>query len=97
MIKRRFVPVNPDNFGDELKRIQKEIDSIPKTKAKKIDQNHIKIVLTHLSKATLIRNYYAHNSVQIDTFIEDYPSLLENLICSIFIIWAIGKNTLKNL
>ena len=84
--------INIDNFYDKIDQIPQIINSY-----QKLDQEQRKFILVNLARATIIRNYYAHNSLQINNFKKSYPLLFESLIDSIFIIWAIGKdNIIKN-
>lgn len=89
--KGHLSDINIDNFYDRIYQIPQIIISY-----QKLDELR-KYILVNLARATIIRNYYAHNSLQMDNFKTMYPLLFESLIDSIFIIWAIGKdNIIKN-
>ena len=89
--EKHFNDINIDNFYDRINQIPQIINS-----SQKLDQQK-KFILANLARATIIRNYYAHNSLQINNFKTSYPLLFESLIDSIFLIWVIGKdNIIKN-
>ncbi|MDW5552020.1 hypothetical protein [Methanosarcina sp.] len=77
--------VSISNFSDKIDQVPQAID-----KYQKLDDKQ-KFVLVNLLRATIIRNYYAHNSTQINNFKASYPLLFESLINSIFVIWAVAK------
>lgn len=89
--KQHFNDININNFYDRIDKIPQIINS-----DQKLDEQR-NFILVNLARATIIRNYYAHNSLQINNFKKNYPLLFKSLIDSIFIIWAIGKdNIIKN-
>ena len=90
-LNKRGHDINIDNFYDRIDQIPQIINS-----HQKLDEQR-KFILVNLTRATIIRNYYAHNSLQMKDFKKNYPLLFKSLIDSIFIIWAIGKdNIIKN-
>ncbi len=87
--KNRIYEVNSDNFIEKIDQIPEEINKC------KIVDNQRQFILLNISRATIIRNYYAHNSAQINGFKEKYLELFQSLIYSIFIIWSIGKDIIE--
>ncbi|AFV22349.1 hypothetical protein Mpsy_0136 [Methanolobus psychrophilus R15] len=83
--------VNATNFFHKIEDIPKLVES------KKHLDEYNRIILTNLSRATIIRNYYAHNSTQIQSFRDVYPLLFESLINTLFMIWIIGRKNISSL
>ena len=81
-------PVTAANFSEKIDKITEEIKELKNTDKQR------KFILINISRATLIRNYYAHNSAQINDFKGRYSLLYNSLIYSIFIIWSVGKKNL---
>lgn len=81
---------NSNNFTILINKLPDEISK------KNIKDKQRKFILQNILKATIIRNYYAHNAAKINNFETSYPSLFESIINSIFIIWVIGKDKIRN-
>lgn len=86
--KKHFYDININNFYNRIDQTPQIINSY-----QKLDEQR-KFILVNLARATIIRNYYAHNSLQINNLKKSYPLLFESLIDSIFIIWSIGKENI---
>lgn len=85
-----FSYINKDNIGDKIDGIIRNIESYSKTPLDSKD----KFVLINISIATIIRNFYAHNSVSQEIVNKEYSIRVNSLINSILIIWTLGKKLL---
>ncbi|WP_162013077.1 hypothetical protein [Methanosarcina acetivorans] len=81
---------NSNNITILINKLPDEINK------KNIRDKQRQFILLNILKATIIRNYYAHNSAKINNFKTSYPLLFESILNSIFIIWVIGKDKIRN-
>ena len=88
----KFSKIYSANIDDKIIDIPKSVNLYSESENDLNEEE--KFVLINLSIASIVRNFYAHNSVQQDFHDQKYVMRLKSTIISIFIIWAIGKHKL---